>query len=169
MSGGNVVLIDSNGQPLKRPRCHPARTLSFDDIYLGRKKGIPAPTRMIRREALHEAGGFHPNIVSEDLYIAFKLTSLGYVIGMMGDILAYYRDHDANISKSLEPLLDGVLATYDCFPEHPRCEQMKARHMHRYLRRAVREDKQVAKRILKRIPLTSYNLKTIKACLQLCL
>lgn len=58
---GNIRLIDANGNlfPEKRQRRDvPFRRLDFDDMFLERKPYPPAPTLMIRREALDKGGGF---------------------------------------------------------------------------------------------------------------
>ena len=54
---GGIVLIDGDGKPLpdKKQRHRPARRLDFDDLFMDRKPGPPAPTLLFRREALEEA------------------------------------------------------------------------------------------------------------------
>ncbi|MBK0105016.1 glycosyltransferase family 2 protein, partial [Bacillus sp. S70] len=64
-----------------------------DDLFLDRKPGPMAPTLMFRREALEKVGGFDPDIRLEDVYIELAVTKAGYVIDILGEVLAQYRKH----------------------------------------------------------------------------
>ena len=163
MSGGNMLLISEDGSLGRAQKRFPARNLTFDDIYLGRKRRIPAPTMMIRRQALAEAGGFHPDNYTADLHITLKIASLGHAIEAVDDVLAHYRQHGANISRNLEKMLESVLATYRSYPAHPACERMQARWLQSYLLRAARHDKRLAKKLLRQLPLRRYRWRTLKA------
>ena len=163
MSGGNMLWIEANGRLARVQKLSPPRTLTFDDIYRRRKQQVWAPTMMMRRDALADAGGFHPGIYTDDFYITLKIASLGYGIEVMDDILAYYRAHGANISKNLGKMLEGCMATYRCFSEHPAYEQAVASYLHTYLRAAVRHDRRLAKQILRRMPFKHYRWRTLKA------
>ncbi|KEQ18298.1 glycosyltransferase family 2 protein [Endozoicomonas numazuensis] len=167
ISGGNILCIDGQSQLHKVQKIYPARVLGFDDIYMNREKGVPAPTLMFRKKVLLEAEGFNPDIRLEDLYIEFKIASMGYQIGMLNDVLAYYRIHDTNTYKNLELMLDAVLATYDCFSDHPQYEQMRQRTLHSYLLMAAKSDKQLARKILSMIPLSAYCGKTFRGIFKL--
>ncbi|MET0849358.1 MAG: glycosyltransferase, partial [Pseudomonas sp.] len=93
---GNIELIDADGNlyPEKRQRRDvPFRRLDFDDMFLERKPYPPAPTLMIRREALDKVGGFDPNIRLEDLLIELKVTRAGYFIDGLNVLMARYRKH----------------------------------------------------------------------------
>ncbi|WP_062263200.1 glycosyltransferase family 2 protein [Endozoicomonas arenosclerae] len=162
IGGGNILCIDGTGQLHKQQRMYPDRVLNFDDIYLNREKGVPAPTLMFRKDILLEAGGFNPDIRLEDLYIEFKIASMGYQIGMLNDVLSYYRIHETNTFKNLELMLDSVLTTYGCFQDHPQYEQMRLKTLHSYLLMAVKSDKRLAKKILSMIPLKAYRGKTLR-------
>ena len=164
--GGNILRMDEQGRLKPRQSFLPAMTLTFDEVYLNRYRYGLAP-RMVRRAALNEAGGFHPDIHIEDMYIAFKITSLGYSFGIMNDVLSCVRAHSGNISKNLEKMLAGVLQTYDCFPDHPEYERMRNRHLHQYLRRAIRQDRPLAWKILRDIPFKAYKPATLKSILRL--
>ncbi|WP_257275384.1 MULTISPECIES: glycosyltransferase [unclassified Endozoicomonas] len=167
ISGGNILCIDGQGQLHRAQKIYPERVLEFDDIYRNRKKGVPAPTLMLRKDVLLEAGGFDPEIRLEDLYIEFKITSMGYRIGVLNDVLAYYRIHDTNTYKNLELMLNAVLATYKCFSDHPKYEQMRLRTLHSYLLMAVKSDKPLARKILSMIPLNAYRAKTLRGIFKL--
>ncbi len=162
ISGGNILNIDGDGKLFEKQKIYEARELSFDDIFLKRKKGVPAPTLMFRRDILEEAGGFNPDIRLEDLYIEFKITSLGYKIGMLNDVLAYYRIHDTNNFKNLDMMLEAVLQTYERFSDHPDYEQMRLSTLNSYLLMAAKSNKPLVRKIIKQIPLKSYRLKTVR-------
>lgn len=89
---GNIEIIDSNGRVMpgkeQRKRDLPFRRLDFDDLFLDRKPGPMAPTLMFRREALEKVGGFDPDIRLEDVYIELAVTKAGYVIDILGEVLA---------------------------------------------------------------------------------
>ena len=75
---GNIELIDGDGHlhPEKKQRRDvPFRSLDFDDLFMDRKPFPPAPTMLIRREALEQVGGFDPLIPLEDLLIELKITA----------------------------------------------------------------------------------------------
>ncbi|MGI9281858.1 MAG: glycosyltransferase family 2 protein [Endozoicomonas sp.] len=167
ISGGNILCIDDQGQLHRQQRIYPSRVLGFDDIYLNREKGAPAPTLMFRKEVLLEAGGFNPDIRLEDLYIEFKIASMGYQIGMLNDVLAYYRIHETNTYKNLELMLNAVLTTYGSFPDHPQYEYMRLKTLHSYLLMAVKSDKKLARKILSMIPLGAYRVKTLRGIFRL--
>lgn len=165
--GGNILTIDETQTVVAKQDIYPERKLVFDDIYLKQIKGVPAPTMMLLRKALIEAGGFNPEIRLEDLYIEFKITALGYKIGMLNDVLAYYRIHADNTYNNLNVMLEAVLKTYECFSDHPEYEKMKVRTLQSYLLMAVKADKKLAKEILKDIPFKHYNLKILRGIAKL--
>ena len=119
---GNIELIDANGNlfPEKRQRRDvPFRRLDFDDMFLERKPYPPAPTLMIRREALDKVGGFDPSIRLEDLYIELKITHAGYFIDGLNVVMARYRKHATNSYKNHRFMIDSILRIYAQFSDHP--------------------------------------------------
>lgn len=63
---GGIVLIDGEGTPLpdKKQRQRPGRRLDFEDLFMDRKPGPPAPTLLFRRKALEQVGGsIHPFVL----------------------------------------------------------------------------------------------------------
>lgn len=109
---GNIEIIDSNGRVMpgkeQRKRDLPFRRLDFDDLFLDRKPGPMAPTLMFRREALEKVGGFDPDIRLEDVYIELAVTKAGYVIDILGEVLAQYRKHPTNTYKNARFMVDNV-------------------------------------------------------------
>ncbi|MFO5782793.1 alpha-1,3-rhamnosyltransferase, partial [Klebsiella pneumoniae] len=124
----NIEIIDSNGRVMpgkeQRKRDLPFRRLDFDDLFLDRKPGPMAPTLMFRREALEMVGGFDPDIRLEDVYIELAVTKAGYVIDILGEVLAQYRKHPTNTYKNARFMVDNVFKTYSQFSDHPDYEQV---------------------------------------------
>ena len=80
---GNIEEIDALGHSRGVPPQLSLRRLDFDDVFLNRKVGAPAPTLLFRREALAAVGGFDPQIRLEDLYIQLKITRAGYFVDIL--------------------------------------------------------------------------------------
>lgn len=101
---GGIKLIDENNREL-------SERLSQSEIYDFRKiimheHDLPAPTQMIRLNALREVGGYNPNILIEDWYMWLKLSSIGNLY-YMNELLCLYRQHDNNISKNIIKMNQG--------------------------------------------------------------
>lgn len=161
---GNIRSIDKDGQPLeKRNQALPFRRLSFDDVFLGRVQGAPAPTLMFRREALERVGGFDLEIRLEDLLIALKIAHAGYFIDVLPDVLALYRVHGTNTYKNRRFMVDNVLRTYVRFREHPAYETVCREFRNSMLLKCARQDKKLALELLKELPLSAWNAKTLRA------
>lgn len=101
---GGIKLIDENNREL-------SERLSQSEIYDFRKiimheHDLPAPTQMIRLNALREVGGYNPNILIEDWYMWLKLSSIGNLY-YMNELLCLYRQHDNNISKNFLKMHQG--------------------------------------------------------------
>ncbi|WP_426415760.1 glycosyltransferase family 2 protein [Aestuariirhabdus sp. LZHN29] len=162
LCGGNMLKINEHGTILSRQKVNGEDRLNFEDVLLGRKEGTPAPTLFFRKEALEKAGGFHPEIKLEDLYIELKISSLGYPIGYMNDILAYYRVHPNNTYKNYRYMIDNVLRTYEEFSDHPDYWQAYYKFLNSMFVKCAPKDKPLARELLKQIPLREYRMKTLK-------
>lgn len=163
LCGGNMLKIDQSGAVLNRQRRGTSGQQDFHDVLLNRGSGITAPTMFFRTEVLKDVGGFNPSIALEDLYIKLKITKAGHKIGVMPDILSYYRVHESNTYKDLNYMLANVLKTYDEFKDDPYYEQAKYTFLNGMLLRAAKSDTFLARKILKMIPFKYYNKKTIRA------
>jgi alpha-1,3-rhamnosyltransferase len=71
ISAGNIETIDGKGKTSEKQhwRDLPFRRLSFDGLFLSKKRIPPTPTLMFRRNVLMEVGGFDENIRLENPYI----------------------------------------------------------------------------------------------------
>lgn len=159
---GNIQEIDANGHPNGKSGDSTSRRLDFDDIFLNRKRGAPAPTLLIRKEALEKVGGFDPNIRLEDVLIELKITHSGYFIDVMGEVLAQYRVHSYNTYKNYRFMSDNMLRTYAHFSNHPSYEQVCADFRSSMLLKCARTDKGLARELLAKIPFRQWNTKTLR-------
>ncbi len=166
---GDIQTIDANGEPSGKPRGLPLRRLDFEDVFLDRKPGAPAPTLLFRREALERVGGFEPDVRLEDLMIELKITHAGYFIDILGEPLALYRVHETNTYKNYRFMVDNVLKTYARFSDHPAYPEVCARFRNSMLLKCARQDKALARELLAGLPMSAWNLKTLRGLWRLLL
>ncbi|MCR1825336.1 glycosyltransferase [Pseudomonas mendocina] len=159
---GDIQSIDAGGNPRAAPRGLPQRRLDFEDVFLGRKPGAPAPTLLFRRKALEQVGGFEADVRLEDLMIELKITHAGYFIDVLGEPLALYRVHDSNTYKNYRYMVDNVLLTYARFSDHPAYPEVCARFRNSMLLKCARTDRELAWALLRAIPWRFWNLKTLR-------
>jgi alpha-1,3-rhamnosyltransferase len=164
---GNIEEIDAQGVSRGAPRELPLRRLDFEDVFLNRKPGAPAPTLMFRREALEKVGGFDPQIRLEDLYIQLKITRAGYFVDILGEVLALYRVHGSNTYKNYRFMVDNVLRTYAQFSDHPAYAEVCAGFRNSMLLKCAAKDKALARELLKQIPWRFRNGKTLRGLIRL--
>jgi alpha-1,3-rhamnosyltransferase len=164
---GAVRTIDAAGQPLGGERDLPTRRLDFEDVFLHRKPGAPAPTLLFRREALERVGGFDPEVRLEDLMIELKITRVGYVIDVLADTLALYRVHGSNTYKNYRFMVDNVLRTYAQFSDHPAYAKVCANYRNSMLLKCAGVDRELAWTLLRGIPVRFWRGKTMRGLLRM--
>lgn len=160
---GNILKIDEYGQICKKQKIVAAHRQNFEKIYTSRGSAAPAPTLFFRTDLTRKAGGFHPDIALEDLYIKLKVTQEFGDLGVMNDLLAYYRTHPNNTYKNFDYMIKNVLNTYDKFQDHPQFETVKYAFLNSTLLKAAKSNRTYARKILKQIPWCHRNMKTLRA------
>lgn len=169
---GNIELMNADVSPYKKKRKKPPlppppfRRLDFDDVFLQRKPFAPAPTMLIRKEALQKVGGFHPDIRLEDLYIQLKITHAGYCIDALGTTLARYRKHPTNSYRNTRFMAESILRIYEDYADHPAYDQVRYRFINSILVKASRRDKALAREMLALLPFRAWNRRTLASLLR---
>ncbi len=163
---GNIQEIDEHGESRGTPKALPLRSLDFEDVFLDRKAGAPAPTLLFRREALERVGGFDPQIRLEDLLIELKITHAGYRLDILPDVLALYRVHATNTYKNYRFMVDNVLKTYAQFSDHPAYAQVCARFRNSMLLKCARNERALYAELLRDLPFKYWSSKTLRAFLR---
>ena len=169
MCAGNIELMHADGTPYpKSATAHEPsfRRMDFEDVFLERKPYVPAPTMLIRREALNKVGGFDPSIRLEDLYIQLKITHAGYYIDVIGAILARYRKHQTNSYKNIRFMTESILRIYQDYADHPAYEQVKFKFINSMLVKASRRDRALAEELIAQLPLRGWNRRTLASLLR---
>ena len=164
---GNIQEIDQYGQPRGEPKKLRLRRLDFEDVFLDRKRGAPAPTLLFRREALELVGGFDPQIRLEDLLIELKITRAGYWLDILPDVMSLYRVHATNTYKNYRFMIENVLKTYSHFSDHPAHDRVCQTFRRSMLVKSARKDKQLARELLGQLPIRYWNHKVIQAAIRL--
>jgi alpha-1,3-rhamnosyltransferase len=164
---GGIQEIDAHGAHRGPAQCYGNRRLDFEDVFLDRKKGAPAPTLLFRREALERVGCFDPAIRLEDLLIELRITRAGYFIDVLDEVLALYRVHGNNTYLNYRFMTQNVLQTYDQFADHPAYETVRLRFLRSMALKCARRDKALARELLAQLPVRAWNSKVIRALLRL--
>ncbi|QAX81571.1 glycosyltransferase [Candidatus Pseudomonas adelgestsugas] len=160
---GNIELIDANGklfQEKRQRRNVSFRRMDFDDIFLERKPYPPAPTLMIRREALEKVNRFDPQIFLEDLLIELKITNAGYFIDSLNIVMARYRKHATNSYKNHRFMIDNILRSYALFSDHPQYDKVRYKFLNSMFLKTSNRNCALARELLAQIPFLAWNKKT---------
>ena len=167
LCGGGFKEINQQGKVTKTVRSY-YRKLDFEDIFLGKKRGVHIGTLCYRLDFLKKLGGYEESFEIEDTPLLFKITSNGDKIPVLRDIFILYRKHDDNWSHQERFILEEMLKVYAQYKNYPNYEQAKIRLLQKKFRRASKSDKQFAREILRMIPwLKRINLKVVRGLLNL--
>lgn len=156
---GNHVEIDENGEVYKRQKTYDARELTFEDIFYRKVVGVSAPTAMCSTEVLRSVGGYDSSVRLEDIYMWLKVTSHGYKIFIMSDVLAYYRKHSNNQSKNIEFMAQNLIKIYKEYSDKPLHDKMINQLLINLFAKAVQRGYPYPFKLIKYIALRYYNFK----------
>lgn len=165
--GGSMLGIDDNGVILSKQKTLSACTLDFDDIFWRNNGGPAAPTAMIRKSALDEAGDYDPNSGIEDLYMWLKITANGHKIGIVSDVLAYYRSHDNNMHNNYAWMIDNIQKIYSGYQDHPKYPEVLDNFLTSMFVKTAKKDKAIAWSLLKDLDWSRQTNKKIKGLMRL--
>ena len=165
--GGNMLSIDDDGVLLSKQKIMPACTLDFDDIFWRDNGGPPAPTAMIRKSALDEAGNYNPDIGIEDLYMWFKITANGHKIGIINDVLSYYRSHDSNMHNNYAWMIDNICKIYSDYQDHPKYAEVVDDFLTSMFIKTAAKDKPLSRSLIKELNWSRQLNKKVKGLLRL--
>lgn len=163
---GNTLDIDSQGKLLKvRREFIPQRDVTFDEMFFG--KMPPASSAMSKLSVLKKEGGYDPSIPLEDTYMWLKLSSRGYQLVHLNDVLIYYRKHDDNTYKNIAYMMDNKLKTYALHSDNPQYEAAVNNLFNTLIGAASKQDAKLTWHIFRRISPKYYNMKTLRGLLRI--
>lgn len=102
-----------------------ARYYSFSEVITHRYV-ILAPTQLLRLDAIREVGCYRPDVYIEDWYMWLALTSRGYRLKVVPDVLVQYRLHDTNMSKNALRRYESSRSILEPYKKHPLYEEALA-------------------------------------------
>jgi alpha-1,3-rhamnosyltransferase len=166
--GGDAEYIDNASNPLPKQPEIIASTyqLCFDDVFIqhlpNTKRIPPIATQMYRKTAIQEAGGFHPNIRLEDLYIWLKITHLGYSLDRLPLLFSRYRIHNTNTIHNHPFMVESILSIYREYNNHPAYERVCAQVIKLYFSKNFKENPKFARQLTAQLPLRYWNFKILR-------
>lgn len=113
---GAVQKINEKNEKLDEIR-QPDKIFEFDDLIYT-EHFLPAPTQMLRLNALKEIGGYIEGMIIEDWYIYLKILEKGNKILYKDDLYCYYRIHEGNTFSNPYSMGLGYLQVLNEFRGH---------------------------------------------------
>jgi alpha-1,3-rhamnosyltransferase len=102
------------------------------------------------------------------MYLWFKLTSRGYRMVGLGEILMHYRKHASNSYKNVRYMYESMKKTIADYQAHPLYTEVLLKLQRScFLTAAKQGDKTLAREILREIPLRAFNKKVWRGLLHL--
>lgn len=119
-SSGRVINVDEQGQPLKAKQKLGSNQVGwrrFEDFLLLNSR-FPAVVTLVRRDVLTQVGGYDERFFMEDLPLWLKLSSKGWKLAVLPDVLGYYRLHTNNSHKKRGPMFENHLRLLNEYRQH---------------------------------------------------
>lgn len=158
--GANFRYIDSLGNGFSGAPQKVAGVYDFKELFETHGLWVGGPTSMYRREAMELAGGYDLELDIQDLQMELKIAHVGYDIAILDDVVTLYRRHASNISSNYKKNVDICLRTLDAYRGESGYLKAKRSVINGALKRAVTEDKALARHLFSLLPLYAWNLKT---------
>ena len=116
-----------------KPKVNFNYKFDFNDILL-HKHVLPAPTQLLRLDAVRKVGGFREGFIIEDWSMWLALTEDKGTLDYIGEVFAIYRRHDNNLSGKHEQMHEGRIQILNLYKEHKLYKEALARatlvHIH---------------------------------------
>ena len=165
MCYGKVIAIDNSGKEIKWSDRAAKQGWVYKDLLIS--NFIPAASAFIRKDVIEAVGGYDVNICIEDRDMWLRIAQK-YQIGYLDEYLAYYRQHDTNMSKNV---FEMYLAQKQIFEKHKTSEfydEIMRRHKKTWFRRLSRSHKAEALKYLpSNIRYIFTDLRVLKAFIKL--
>lgn len=166
MCYGNMIRVDNKSNILGRVTTKYNKSgYIFNDLLF--RNFITAPTVFIKKSVLDEMGGYETKYKIEDHPMWLKI-SKKYKILYLDEDLVYYRDHDSNMSKNLEFMVEEMEKLLNDYSNEPMYKKAINRHyLYSFIQLVKANKKELAKIYMtKALPNSWYHPKFIKGVLR---
>lgn len=109
---GGVEILYSNG--FRKNIIKNSNSYKFKDILL-HDHNLPAPTALVRLDAIKMAGGYREELIIEDWSMWLKLTEKGGRMDYLNQVFTCYRRHSGNLSGQFEKMHKGRLQILEIY------------------------------------------------------
>lgn len=136
---------------------------TFEDV-LTRRARLFAPTATFRTSALRAVGGYWTDIPLDDRQMWLKLTNFGYLVQTTDHMVARYRRHAHNFSKSSIIMIEARMAIYDRFKPHFNLPRVRAKDLYGAARELAPNDIELALKYFKDAFKSDFTSVLTKSC-----
>ncbi|TKI69408.1 glycosyltransferase [Sulfurimonas crateris] len=166
MCYGNMIRVDNKSNILGRVTTKYNKSgYIFNDLLF--RNFITGPTVFIKKSVLNEIGGHETKYKIEDHPMWLKI-SKKYKILYLNEDLVYYRDHDSNMSKNSEFMVEEMEKMLNDYSDEPMYKKAINRHyLYSFVQLVKANKKELAKKYMtKALPSSWYHPKFIKGALR---
>jgi alpha-1,3-rhamnosyltransferase len=117
---GKVITIDEEGKPRRTIFKMKAKTVIYYDFaaFFELECTFPA-SAMVSKDMLTQIGGYDERFIMEDLPLWLKLSSTGWKLAVLPEVLGFYRVHGGNMHKNRGPMFENHLRLLEEYRDHP--------------------------------------------------
>lgn len=159
MCYGKVILFEDNGNETPLEIKHSRGGWIFDDLIVNQFH-IPAVSNMIRKSVFQDVGVFDENLWVEDWDMWLRIANK-YQIGYLDEYLAYYRQHETNISKQGWKMYEAKVSALKKWKELDNYDQIMKIWQLKWFRALSRDYKSEAKKYLPVALKNIFNINSI--------